>query len=85
MPLTPVKAKGWATSKTNIIAFLVMVAGIMQVVVDSGFIPADYVGYLLTAIGLIFGALRFLTDKPVASSPLKSDTAYVEGPIGRPI
>lgn len=77
MRQTHVEAKGYLKSKTNIIAILVMLAGVMQQVADAQLLPDQYQGYLLTAVGVIMFIMRMLTDKPVSSKPLAPETKAV--------
>ncbi len=86
---TPVVAKGWLTSKTNIVALFIIFSGTLQQLRDAAVLPEQYQGWLVTACGVAMFAMRFLTTQPVASSPVQDQIKYVESaapaPLGQPV
>ncbi len=78
MNTAEVKAKGWLTSKTNIIAIVVVIAGVLQQVSDANILPAKYQGVLVTVVGVIMFGMRMITKAPVSTNPITAETKTVE-------
>ena len=72
-----VRAKSWWRSKTNIVAFVEMAVGIIEMMSEATYLGDEFVGIALTASGFMKFALRFMTNGPITAG-LKSKIVEVK-------
>ena len=62
------KLKGSLYSKTSNAAIVVAVIGVLEQLAPgllANVVPADYAGLLISALGVLFWLLRWVTSKPL--------------------
>lgn len=70
-----VDVKSWYSSKTVIVAIITIVLGVLAMPEVSQLIPQEYLGIILSVVGVLNLILRFLTSQPIVNPPPEAPLA----------